>query len=66
MKQLPALLLLLTAALPIGAKWKVKEKRFDPIAVTNVQQIAGRYVGWRQRRKRQRLAVLPMAFAPSQ
>ena len=45
MKQLPALLLLVTAALPIGAKWKVKEKRFDPIAVTNVQQIAGRYVG---------------------
>jgi len=45
MKQLPALLLLLTAALPIGAKWKVKEKRFDPVAVTNVQQIAGRYVG---------------------
>ncbi|MDQ6801699.1 MAG: hypothetical protein M3041_12765 [Acidobacteriota bacterium] len=45
MKQLPALLLLLTATLPIGAKWKVKEKRFDPVAVTNVQQIAGRYVG---------------------
>ena len=45
MKQLPALLILLTAALPIGAKWKVKEKRFEPVAVTNVQQIAGRYVG---------------------
>ena len=45
MKQLPVLLLLITAALPIGAKWKVKEKRFDPVAVTNVQQIAGRYVG---------------------
>jgi len=45
MKHLPALLLLLTAALPIGAKWKVKEKRFDPVAVTNVQRIAGRYVG---------------------
>jgi len=45
MKQLPALLLLLTAALPLGAKWKVKEKRFDPVAVTNVQRIAGRYVG---------------------
>jgi hypothetical protein len=45
MKQLPALLLLLVAALPIGAKWKVKEKRFDPVAVTNVQRIAGRYVG---------------------
>jgi hypothetical protein len=45
MKQLPALLLLLVASLPIGAKWKVKEKRFDPVAVTNVQQIAGRYVG---------------------
>jgi hypothetical protein len=45
MKQLPALLVVLIAALPIGAKWKVKEKRFDPVAVTNVQQIAGRYVG---------------------
>jgi hypothetical protein len=45
MKQLPALLLLLIAALPIGAKWKVKEKRFDPIAITNVQRVAGRYVG---------------------
>lgn len=45
MKHLPALLLLLTAALPIGAKWKVKEKRFDPVAVTNVQRVAGRYVG---------------------
>lgn len=45
MKQLPALLLLLTAAIPIGAKWKVKEKRFDPVSVTNVQQLAGRYVG---------------------
>ena len=45
MKQLPALLILFIAALPIGAKWKVKEKRFDPVAVTNVQQIAGRYVG---------------------
>ena len=45
MKQLPALLILLTAALPIGAKWKVKEKRYDPVPVTNVQQIAGRYVG---------------------
>ena len=45
MKQLPALLLLLIAALPIGAKWKVKEKRFDPVTITNVQRIAGRYVG---------------------
>lgn len=45
MKQLPALLLLLTATLPIGAKWKVKDKRFDPVAITNVQQVAGRYVG---------------------
>ncbi|HYS56431.1 MAG TPA: hypothetical protein VER58_21945 [Thermoanaerobaculia bacterium] len=45
MRQLPALLLLVTATLPIGAKWKVKEKRFDPVPVTNVQRIAGRYVG---------------------
>jgi len=45
MRQLPALLLLIAAALPIGAKWKIKEKRFDPVPVTNVRQIAGRYVG---------------------
>lgn len=39
------LLLLVAAALPIGAKWKFKEKRFDPVPVTDVRQIAGRYVG---------------------
>jgi hypothetical protein len=40
-----ALLLLVAAALPLGAKWKVKEKRYDPVSVTNVRRIAGRYVG---------------------
>src|SRR5438270_329797 len=45
MKQLSMLLLLVTAALPIGAKWKSKEKRFDPVEITNVRQIAGRYIG---------------------
>jgi hypothetical protein len=45
MKKLPLLLLLVIAALPIGAKWKNKEKRFDPVVVTNLRLIAGRYVG---------------------
>jgi hypothetical protein len=45
MKHLAALLLLTTAALPLGAKWKVKEKRYDPVRITDVRQIAGRYIG---------------------
>jgi hypothetical protein len=45
MKQLAMLLLLVTATLPIGAKFKFKEKRYDPVAVTDVRKIAGRYVG---------------------
>lgn len=45
MRQLPALLLLVVAALPLGAKWKAKEKRYDPVAINDVRQIAGRYVG---------------------
>ncbi len=45
MRQLPALLLLATATLPIGAKWKFKEKRYDPVSITDIRQIAGRYVG---------------------
>ncbi len=45
MRQLPALLLLVAAALPLGATWKVKEKRYDPVPVTDIRKIAGRYVG---------------------
>jgi hypothetical protein len=45
MRQLPALLLLIAATVPIGAKWKFKEKRYDPVSVTDIRQIAGRYVG---------------------
>jgi len=45
MSKLPTILLLLAAALPIGAKFKVKEKRYQPVPVTDVRQIAGRYVG---------------------
>ncbi len=39
------MLLLVTAAMPIGAKWKIKEKRYDPVRVTDIRQVAGRYVG---------------------
>ena len=45
MKQLTTLLLLIAAAVPLGAKWKTKEKRFDPVAITDARQIVGRYVG---------------------
>ena len=45
MKQIASVLLLIVAALPMGAKWKAKEKRFDPVAITDVRQAAGRYVG---------------------
>lgn len=45
MKHIASVLLLVVAALPMGAKWKTKEKRFDAVAVSNVRQIAGRYVG---------------------
>lgn len=45
MKQIAGVLLLIVAALPMGAKWKAKEKVFDPVAITDVRQAAGRYVG---------------------
>ncbi len=45
MRQLPTLLLLIAAALPLGGKWKLKEKHFDPVRITDVRTIAGRYVG---------------------
>lgn len=35
----------LVAALPLLAKYKVKHKSFEPIAVRDAQAIAGRYVG---------------------
>ena len=45
MKQIASVLLLIVAAVPMGAKWKAKEKRFDPVAITDVRSAAGRYVG---------------------
>ena len=45
MRQLASLLLLVAAAVPMGAKWKVKEKTFEPVAITDVRKAAGRYVG---------------------
>ena len=38
-------LLLVAATLPLGAKWKDKEKRFDAVRITDVRQVPGRYVG---------------------
>src|SRR5712692_9905469 len=45
MRHAATLLLLAAASLPIGAKWKFKEKRYDPVRITDVRQVAGRYVG---------------------
>ena len=45
MRHIAVVLALVAAALPLGAKWKTKHKQFDPVAVTNVREIAGRYVG---------------------
>ena len=46
MRQLGSVLLLVLAAIPItGAKWKTKDKRFEPVAITDVRQSVGHYVG---------------------
>ena len=45
MKQIGMVLLLIAATLPLGAKWKEKDKRFDAVRITDVRQVAGRYVG---------------------
>ncbi len=45
MKPIASLLLLVLAAAPMAAKWKAKEKTFDPVAVSDVRTVAGRYVG---------------------
>lgn len=45
MKQIGMVLLLVAATLPLGAKWKDKEKRFDAVRITDVRQVPGRYVG---------------------
>ena len=36
MRPTATLLLLMAAALPLGGKWKVKEKRYDPVPVTGL------------------------------
>jgi len=38
-------LLILAAAIPLVAKSKYKDKRFEPVTITNPAQAAGRYVG---------------------
>src|SRR6266576_2688804 len=45
MKQLASVLLLIVVAVPLGAKWKIKEKRFDAVRITDARKVAGRYVG---------------------
>src|SRR5205823_4229610 len=45
MRQLASVLLFVAAAVPMAAKWKVKEKSFEPVAITDVRKAAGRYVG---------------------
>ncbi len=45
MKTIASVLLLVAATVPISAKWKEKEKRFEPVAITSVRQAEGRYVG---------------------
>jgi hypothetical protein len=40
-----AVLLVLATALPLAAKHKKKDKRFDPVAVNTLSEAAGRYVG---------------------
>ena len=44
-QKIASVLLLITVALPLAAKWKEKEKRFDAVRITDVRQVAGRYVG---------------------
>jgi hypothetical protein len=45
MKKLAIALLVAAAAIPVVAKTKHKEKRFEPVAITRPAQAAGRYVG---------------------
>ena len=52
MRPLVSVLLLVAAAVPIGAMWQVREKRFDPVRITDARQVPGRYIGidpdWRR------------------
>ena len=45
MRQIASMLLIIAAAVPMGAKWKTKDKTFDPVAITDVRKAAGHYVG---------------------
>jgi hypothetical protein len=45
MRQFASVLLLVVVTLPLGAKWKDKDKRFDAVRITDVRQVAGKYVG---------------------
>jgi len=45
MKNIAMLLMVVAAALPLVGKAKQKEKRYDPVRITDVRQLPGRYVG---------------------
>jgi len=45
MKNIAILLMVVAAALPLVGKAKQKEKRYDPVRITDVRQLPGRYVG---------------------
>ena len=45
MKNIAMLLIVVAAALPLVGKAKQKEKRYDPVRITDVRQLPGRYVG---------------------
>jgi len=45
MKNIATLLLVVVASLPLVGKSKHKEKSYEPVRITDVGQLAGRYVG---------------------
>ena len=45
MKNIAMLLMVVAATLPLVGKSKQKEKRYDPVRITDVRQLPGRYVG---------------------
>lgn len=45
MKNIAMLLLLVAASVPLVGKAKHKEKTYDPVRITDIRQVPGRYVG---------------------
>src|SRR5947207_2120969 len=45
MRKIALVFVLAVAAVPIAAKYKVKQKSFEPVVIHDVRSIAGRYVG---------------------